>query len=82
MPTWRELCDSWLEFVIGHAPAARSERRFAVVLFTDIVDSTARSAEVGDATWRDMLDRHDRMAWQAVERRAGKLVKNMGDGSS
>ena len=80
MPTWRELCDSWLEFMIGRAPAARSERRFAAVLFTDIVDSTARSAEVGDTAWRDMLDRHDRIAWQAVERHAGKLVKNTGDG--
>ena len=80
MPTWRELCDRWIEFVIGRAPAARSERRFATVLFTDIVDSTARSAGVGDAAWREMLDRHDRIAWQAIERHDGKLVKNTGDG--
>src|SRR6185295_2268914 len=80
MPSWRELMDCWLEFVTGRAPAARSERRFATVLFTDIVDSTARSAAVGDAAWRDMLDRHDRLAWQAVDRHAGKLVKNTGDG--
>jgi class 3 adenylate cyclase len=51
-----------------HGPVARSERRFATVLFTDIVGSTARSAEVGDQAWRDLLDRHDRIAWQAVER--------------
>jgi class 3 adenylate cyclase/alpha-beta hydrolase superfamily lysophospholipase len=80
MPTWRELMDVWIEFVTGHAPVVRSERRFATVLFTDIVGSTARSAEVGDTAWRDMLDRHDRIAWQAVDHHAGKLVKNTGDG--
>jgi len=80
MPNWREWLDSWIEFVTGHAPAARSERRFATVLFTDIVDSTARSAEVGDTAWRDMLDRHDRIAWQAAGRHDGNLVKNTGDG--
>jgi len=80
MPNWREWMDCWIEFVTGRVPAARSERRFATVLFTDIVDSTARSAEVGDTAWRDMLDRHDRIAWQAVDRHAGKLVKNTGDG--
>jgi class 3 adenylate cyclase len=57
-----------------------SERQFATVLFTDIVGSTARSAEVGDAAWRDTLDRHDRIAWGAVGRHGGKLVKNTGDG--
>jgi class 3 adenylate cyclase len=80
MPSWRELMDVWVEFVTGRAPVAQSERRFATVLFTDIVNSTARSAEVGDETWRGMLDRHDQIAWQAVGRHAGKLVKNMGDG--
>jgi class 3 adenylate cyclase len=80
MPTWRDVNDCWIEFVTGRAPIVRSERRFATVLFTDIVSSTARSAEVGDEAWRDMLDRHDRIAWQAVDRHAGKLVKNTGDG--
>jgi class 3 adenylate cyclase len=80
MPIWREITDCLLEFVTGRAPAARIERRFATVLFTDIVDSTARSAAAGDAAWRDLLDRHDRIAWQAVDRHVGKLVKNTGDG--
>ena len=80
MPSWRELMDCWIEFVTGHAPLLRSERRFATLLFTDIVDSTARSAEVGDQAWREMLDRHDRIAWQAIDRHAGTLVKNTGDG--
>ena len=80
MPSWRELLDCCIEFVTGRAPETRSERRFATVLFTDIVESTARSAEVGDEAWRELLDRHDRIAWQAVDRHAGTLVKNTGDG--
>jgi class 3 adenylate cyclase len=80
MPNWREHMDCWLEFVTGRAPVVHSERRFATVLFTDIVGSTAHSTQVGDEAWRTMLDRHDRLAWQAVDRHAGKLVKNTGDG--
>ncbi len=80
MPNWRELMDCWIEFVTGRAPNVRSERRFATVLFTDIVNSTASSAAVGDTAWRETLDRHDRIAWQAADRHAGTLVKNTGDG--
>lgn len=80
MPNWRTLMDCWLEFVTGVVPASRSERRFATVLFTDIVGSTARSAEVGDRAWRGMLENHDRIAWATVDRHRGKLIKNTGDG--
>lgn len=77
---WHHLMDCWLEFVLGRPISARSERQFAAVLFTDIVESTARSAEVGDEAWRAMLDRHDRIALEAAGHHAGKLVKNTGDG--
>jgi class 3 adenylate cyclase len=80
MPNWRELMDCWIEFVTGVAPTAQSERKFATVLFTDIVGSTAQSAEVGDKAWRGMLESHDRIAWKIVDQRRGKLVKNTGDG--
>jgi len=80
MANWRETLDVLIEFATGRAPVAQGERRFATVLFTDLVSSTARSAEVGDEAWRGMLDCHDRIAWQAVDRHDGKLVKNMGDG--
>ena len=79
-PAWREPMDCWLEFVTGQAPSMSSDRQFATVLFTDIVGSTARSAEAGDAAWREMLDRHDGIAWRAVGHHGGKLVKNTGDG--
>jgi len=80
MPKWREMTDCWVEFVTGIKPASSSERKFATVLFSDIVDSTSRSAELGDQAWRRMLDSHDRIAWNVVADHRGKLVKNTGDG--
>lgn len=80
MPNWRPMMDCWIEFVTCTAPAAHSERRFATVLFTDIVGSTTQAARVGDAAWRTTMDGHDRVAWCAVGKHRGKLIKNTGDG--
>jgi class 3 adenylate cyclase len=80
MPNWREGNDHWIEFVTGAIPETRADRRFAAVLFTDIVGSTARAAQLGDDAWRRTLEGHDRIAWNAVGRYRGTLVKNTGDG--
>jgi len=60
--------------------AEETDRVLATVLFTDIVDSTGRAAELGDREWRRMLDRHDTAARTEVERWRGTLVKSTGDG--
>lgn len=52
----------------------------ASVLFTDIVDSTGRAAELGDRRWRQLIDRHDTAARDAVKRFHGRFVKSTGDG--
>jgi class 3 adenylate cyclase len=52
----------------------------ATVLFTDIVGSTERAAELGDRGWSDLLDTHDELAGRLVERWGGRLVKTTGDG--
>ena len=80
MPNWREGNDCWITFVTGATPGARTERRFATVLFTDIVGSTARAAQLGDEAWRRTLEGHDRIAWKTVGNHRGTLVKNTGDG--
>jgi class 3 adenylate cyclase/pimeloyl-ACP methyl ester carboxylesterase len=80
MSNWREMSDAWIEFISGEKPGVGSTRKFATVLFTDIVGSTSRSAEVGDEAWRGMLDSHDRIAWKVVDEHRGKLIKNTGDG--
>lgn len=70
------------EFVTGRRDSASPdlERVLATVLFTDIVNSTQRAAQMGDEKWRKLLDQHDRVAGQTVENHRGKLVKSTGDG--
>jgi class 3 adenylate cyclase len=60
--------------------AARGERTLATVLFTDIVGSTQRASQIGDRQWSRLLDAHDRVARELVERSGGHLVKSTGDG--
>jgi class 3 adenylate cyclase len=52
----------------------------ATVLFTDIVGSTRRAAEIGDHAWHALLDAHEGAAARLVERHRGRLVKSTGDG--
>jgi class 3 adenylate cyclase len=80
MPSWRELDDILIEFATGTAVARASTRRFATVLFTDIVGSTRQSAERGDAAWRAILDSHDRIARGLIDEHGGRVVKSTGDG--
>jgi pimeloyl-ACP methyl ester carboxylesterase len=70
------------EFVTGHrdSGAVELERILATVMFTDIVDSTRRAAEMGDQRWRDLLDNHDRLGRRIIEKHRGSLVKSTGDG--
>jgi class 3 adenylate cyclase len=67
-------------FLTGVRPTAPTSRVLATVLFTDIVASTERAAELGDRRWRELLQVHDDLAGRLVERSGGKLVKTTGDG--
>ena len=70
------------EFMTGHRDSSPEDidRVLATVLFTDIVDSTRRAAETGDRSWRKLLDSHDELALQVVEKHRGTLIKSTGDG--
>ena len=59
---------------------AAPERVLTTVLFTDIVDSTRRAAELGDTGWRSLLERHDALFRRALNRHRGREVKHTGDG--
>lgn len=63
----------------SEAPVVTS-RELASVLFTDIVASTERAAEVGDASWRSIIDEHDAAAARVVGDADGRLIKTTGDG--
>jgi class 3 adenylate cyclase len=64
----------------GKQRDARDERILASIVFTDIVDSTRRAAELGAARWRDLVGEHNRKASTAIDRHRGRLVKTTGDG--
>jgi class 3 adenylate cyclase len=68
------------EFLTGVRPVPQPDRVLATVLFTDIVDSTKRAAEVGDRRWREVLGQHDRVVRNALARFRGRAVKTTGDG--
>ena len=68
------------EFITGARPRREPDRVLATVMFTDIVDSTRRAGELGDAGWRDVLERHDDLVREHLRRYQGREVKTMGDG--
>ena len=59
---------------------AEPERILATLLFTDIVGSTERAAELGDAGWRDLVQRHHALVRQQLVRFRGREIDTAGDG--
>jgi class 3 adenylate cyclase len=68
------------EFVTGTRAARAPDRVLATVLFTDIVGSTERAAELGDTAWRALLQRHDDLVRRRLADHGGREVKHTGDG--
>jgi len=68
------------EFLTGSRGEVEVDRVLATVLFTDIVDSTKRAAELGDRQWRALLGRHDEAVRTQIGRFRGHEVKSLGDG--
>ena len=77
---WEALIGEIEEFLTGTRHETEPDRMLATVLFTDICDSTRRAAEMGDRGWRFLLERHDALFRQALERHRGREVKRTGDG--
>ena len=74
------VIDEVEEFLTGSRPAHPTDRVLATVLFTDIVESTPRAVELGDARWRQLLERHDELAREEVSRFGGAIADFTGDG--
>jgi pimeloyl-ACP methyl ester carboxylesterase len=60
--------------------AEEPERVLATVLFTDIVGSTARAAELGDRGWRELLNSHHVVIRRELARFRGRELDTAGDG--
>jgi class 3 adenylate cyclase len=74
------MLDEIEEFLTGVRGGSDGERILATVLFTDIVGSTDRAAQLGDKRWRDLLENHDRAVRQQLERFGGREIDTAGDG--
>ena len=59
---------------------AEPDRVLSTVLFTDIVGSTERAVELGDRSWRELLERHHDLIRRQLVRFRGKEVDTAGDG--
>ncbi len=76
-----QILDQIEQFVTGKRHRATTERALAAVLFTDIVGSTRKAAELGDAGWRRLLELHDRLIGEQVDLFRGKVIDRTGDGA-
>jgi pimeloyl-ACP methyl ester carboxylesterase len=71
------LTDVWQT---GGWEDAEPDRTLATVLFTDIVESTAKAIEVGDRHWRELLERHHMLVRRELLRFRGREIDTVGDG--
>ncbi|MGH2709732.1 MAG: adenylate/guanylate cyclase domain-containing protein [Actinomycetota bacterium] len=74
------IVDEVQQFLTGARVMPAADRVLATVMFTDIVGSTERAAQIGDERWLDLRDRHDLLVRTSLERFRGREVKTTGDG--
>ena len=74
------LVDEVEEFLTGTRRAPHPERVLATVMFSDIVGSTQRAAELGDRRWRDVLSSVEGTVKRELSVYRGRAIKSMGDG--
>ena len=81
---WEQNSDAVAEeiedFLTGVRRGRDPERSLKTILFTDIVESTATAHEIGDESWRELLDRHEALVRRQLTRFEGRFVNSTGDG--
>jgi class 3 adenylate cyclase len=80
--TWTDgrVLDHVQRFLAEGRVDTAPERVLTTVLFTDIVDSTSRAAEMGDERWRELLEAHHAVVRAEIARYGGKEIRGTGDG--
>jgi class 3 adenylate cyclase len=68
------------DFISRLSASGRPARVLATVLFTDIVGSTELAASLGDAGWRERLERHHAIVRRELARSGGREIDTAGDG--
>ncbi len=74
------VMDEIEEFLLGTRTGAAADRRVVTVLFSDVVGSTERAAQVGDRRWSDLLESHRIEVRRLLARHGGTEVDTAGDG--
>lgn len=74
------LVDEIEEFLTGVRPVREPDRVLTTLLFTDIVGSTTRAAELGDRGWLEVIERHHAIVRGELDRFRGREVDTAGDG--
>ena len=74
------IADEIEAFLTGERHGPSLDRILSTVLFTDIVGSTQRLAELGDTRWANLLAQHDDLARREIERHRGRYIVSTGDG--
>lgn len=68
------------DFLGEHEIAPDASRRLMTVMFTDIVDSTVKAVDLGDTAWTELLEKHNNIMREVLDRYRGEEVKTTGDG--
>jgi class 3 adenylate cyclase/esterase/lipase len=71
------LQEAWSDEAIAEP---ETDRVLATILFTDIVGSTAKAVELGDARWRELLESHHAVVRRLLVRHRGTELDTAGDG--
>jgi class 3 adenylate cyclase len=74
------LLDEVEPFVTGERRPVEADRVLATVLFTDVVDSTRKAAELGDARWKGLVAEHDARIRDELRLFRGQEIDTAGDG--
>ena len=79
-PEDEEINAALEEFVTGERPVPKIDRVLTTVVFTDVVGSTERAAELGDRAWRQLLAQHHSLVRAELQRFRGREIDTAGDG--
>jgi class 3 adenylate cyclase len=79
-PQGDDIVDAVEEFLTGVRPRPEPDRFLATVLFTDVVNGTARASELGDRRWGELIEQHHATVRSELDRHRGVEVDTAGDG--
>lgn len=74
------LMDEVEDFLLGRRSGGDGNRRVLTILYSDLVESTARAAALGDDRWGNLLEDHRREARRLMAQHSGRELNNAGDG--